>query len=61
MSQLGYNLRPTLSSSTTSVPLGSGSFPNPIEKRPKLSHTLSERSLTSKVRRYCAFENDLPF
>lgn len=51
MSQLGYNLRPTLSTSSTAAPLGSGSFPNPIEKRPKLSHSLAERSLTSKVRK----------
>lgn len=45
----GYNLRANSAAAQNAPPLGSGNFPNPIEKRVKLSHSHHERSLLSKV------------
>lgn len=45
----GYNLRAATAAAQNAPPLGSGNFPNPIEKRVKLAHSHPERSLTSKV------------
>lgn len=46
----GYNLRAQTVAAQNAPPLGSGNFPNPIEKRVKLIHSQPERSLASKVR-----------
>ena len=45
----GYNLRANTAAAQNAPPLGSGNFPNPIEKRAKLFHSHPERSLLSKV------------
>lgn len=46
----GYNLRTNTTAAQNAPPLGSGNFPNPIEKRVKLTaHTQAERSIISKV------------
>ena len=46
----GYNLRANTTAAQNAPPLGSGNYPNPIEKRVKLTaHTQAERSIISKV------------
>lgn len=46
----GYNLRANSAAAQNAPPLGSGNFPNPIDKRVKLSHSHPDRSLLSKAR-----------
>ena len=46
----GYNLRANTLAAQNAPPLGSGNYPNPIEKRVKLAHSHPERSLISKVK-----------
>jgi hypothetical protein len=46
---VGYNLRANAAAAQNAPPLGSGNYPNPIEKRAKLAHSHPERSVLSKV------------
>lgn len=46
----GYNLRANTAAAQNAPPLGSGNFPNPIEKRVKLAHSHPERSIISKAK-----------
>ena len=46
----GYNLRANTAAAQNAPPLGSGNYPDPIEKRVKMTHSHPERSLISKVK-----------